>query len=197
MTLLILILIAIPICILIILLWIYNDYRKYKKQQSFLLLLFWTLPATMQAQYVDKNCCISFKWHENQQGKLECINGNLTYEFIPNESFWKIIIRNNSSDAAQVNWENAQFSINGRASGLLLYPESESSPSKEIINGNSEISETCTASILMEGTKNKKIYNPKDIRKGNKIAVSIILPIAIANKPQFFTTFDFVVKQAY
>lgn len=99
MTLLILILIAIPICILIILLWIYNDYRKYKKQQSFLLLLFWTLPATMQAQYVDKNCCISFKWHENQQGKLECINGNLTYEFIPNESFWKIIIRNNSSDA--------------------------------------------------------------------------------------------------
>ena len=31
MTLLILILIAIPICILIILLWIYNDYRKYKK----------------------------------------------------------------------------------------------------------------------------------------------------------------------
>ncbi len=40
MTLLILILIAIPICILIILLWIYNDYRKYKKQQSFLLLLF-------------------------------------------------------------------------------------------------------------------------------------------------------------
>lgn len=111
MTLLILILIAIPICILIILLWIYNDYRKYKKQHSFLLLLFWTLPATMQAQYVDKDCCISFKWHENQQGKLECINGNLTYEFIPNESFWKIVIRNNSSETAQVNWNNAQPQI--------------------------------------------------------------------------------------
>lgn len=76
----------------------------------------------MQAQYVDKDCCISFKWHENQQGKLECINGNLTYEFIPNESFWKIVIRNNSSETAQVNWNNAQFIINGRASGLLLYP---------------------------------------------------------------------------
>ena len=105
-----------------------------------------------------------------------------------------IVIRNNSSETAQVNWNNAQFIINGRASGLLLYPVSESSPAKEIINGNSEISETCTASILIEGTKSKKIYNPKDIRKGNKITVSIILPIAIANKPQFFTTFDFIIK---
>lgn len=65
---------------------------QIQKTAQFPTFAFWTLPATMQAQYVDKNCCISFKWHENQQGKLECINGNLTYEFIPNESFWKIII---------------------------------------------------------------------------------------------------------
>ena len=41
MTLLILILIAIPVCILTILLWIYNDYKKYKRQNCFLILLFW------------------------------------------------------------------------------------------------------------------------------------------------------------
>lgn len=197
MTLLILILIAIPVCILIILLWIYNDYRKYRKRHSLLLLLFWALPATIQAQYIDKDCCISFKWHENQKGKLEYTHGNLTYEFIPNESFWKIVIRNHSSDAVQVNWSNAQFIINGRASGLSLYPLSESSPSKEIINGNSEISQTCTASILMEGSKNKKIYNSKEIRKGNTVAVSIVLPVATVNKPQFFTSFDFVVKHTH
>lgn len=40
MTLLILILIAIPVCILTILLWIYNDYKKYKRQNCFLILLF-------------------------------------------------------------------------------------------------------------------------------------------------------------
>lgn len=59
MTLLILILIAIPVCILTILLWIYNDYKKYKRQNCFLILLFLALPATIQAQYTDKNCCVN------------------------------------------------------------------------------------------------------------------------------------------
>lgn len=196
MTLLTLILIAIPTCILIILLWIYNDYRKYKKQHGFLLLLFWALPAAMQAQYVDKGCLISFKWHENQQGRLELISGDLTYRFIPHESFWEIIIRNNSSDKAQINWENAQFIVNGRASGVAPYPASEPSPAKETINGNSETCKTCTASILTKNAKTRKIYNSKEIRKGKTTTVSIVLPVAIANQPQFFTTFDFTVKQA-
>ena len=197
MTLLMLILIAIPVCILTILLWIYNDYRKYKRQHYSLILLFLALPATIQAQYIDKDCCINFKWYENQKGKLEYINENLTYNFIPNEDFWKIVIRNNSSDEAQINWGNSQFIINGRASQLLLYPISESPLAKETIKGNSEISHTCTASILIEGSERRKIYHRKDIRKGNRAAISIVLPVSIANKPQFFNTFDFVVTQAY
>ncbi len=40
MTLLILILIAIPVCILTILLWIYNDYKKYKRQNCFDFIVF-------------------------------------------------------------------------------------------------------------------------------------------------------------
>ncbi|WP_294612832.1 hypothetical protein [uncultured Bacteroides sp.] len=197
MTLLVLILIAIPVCILTILLWIYNDYRKYKRQHYSLILLFLALPATMQAQYIDKDCCISFKWYENQKGKLEYINENLTYNFIPNEDFWEIVIRNNSSDEARINWSNSQFIINGRASQLLLYPVPESPLTKETIKGNSEISHTCTASILIEDSERGKIYHRKDIRKGNRAAISIVLPISIANKPQFFNTFDFVVTKAY
>lgn len=53
MTLLILILIAIPVCILTILLWIFNDYQKYKKQNCSLLLLFLVLAATMQVLSTD------------------------------------------------------------------------------------------------------------------------------------------------
>lgn len=53
MTLLILILIAIPVCILTILLWIFNDYQRYKKQNCSLLLLFLVLPATMQVLSTD------------------------------------------------------------------------------------------------------------------------------------------------
>lgn len=196
MTILILILIAIPVCILTILLWLYNDYRKYKRQNCFLFLLFLALPATSNAQYMDKDCCIYFKWHENQNGKLEYTNTNLTYEFVPNEDFWKIVIRNSSSDIVQVNWKNAQFIINGRASQLLLYPGQEDSLIEETIKGNSEISQTCTASILMETAKKGKIYNRKAISKGDRAAVSIVLPVSIANNPQFFNTFDFTISQA-
>lgn len=49
-----LILIAIPVCILTILLWIFNDYQKYKRQNCSLLLLFLVLPATMEALSADK-----------------------------------------------------------------------------------------------------------------------------------------------
>lgn len=197
MTLLILILTAIPICILTILVWIYNDYRKYKKHHCFLLLLLLALPVSTYAQYTDKDCCISFKWHENQKGKLEYKNSNLAYEFIPNEDFWKIVIRNTTSDDVQINWKNAQFIINGRASQLLLYPIQETSLSEQTIKGNGEISQTCTASILIGNSKRGKVYNRKEIRKGNRSSVSIILPVSIANKPQFFNTFDFIITQAY
>lgn len=78
MTLLILILIAIPVCILTILLWIYNDYKKYKRQNCFLILLFLALPATIQAQYTDKNCCVNSKWHENPKEILEHTTGSFT-----------------------------------------------------------------------------------------------------------------------
>ena len=65
MTLLILILIAIPVCILTILLWIYNDYKKYKRQNCFLILLFLALP-------------VSSKWHENPKEILEHTAGSFT-----------------------------------------------------------------------------------------------------------------------
>lgn len=197
MTFLIFILIAIPVCILTILLWIYNDYRKYKQQNCFLLLLFLALPATTHAQYMDKDCCISFKWHENRNGKLEYTNSKLTYEFVPNENFWKIVIRNSSSDAVQINWKNAQFIINGRASQLQFYPVQESSLSEETIKGNSEISRTCTASILIENPKMGKIYSRKAISKGDRAAVSIALPVSVDNNTQFFNTFDFIISQAH
>lgn len=81
MTLLILILIAIPVCILTILLWIYNDYKKYKRQNCFLILLFLALPATIQAQYTDKNCCVSSKWHEINPEKPDVpINKNDAFQ---------------------------------------------------------------------------------------------------------------------
>ena len=106
MNLLTCILISIPIGIIFIMLWIYNDYRKYKKKNKLVILLFLLFPTTLSAQYVDAGCQVSFKWLENQKGKLEYTKDGVTYKFIPNDSQWEIIIRNNSSEDIRINWEN-------------------------------------------------------------------------------------------
>lgn len=106
MNLLTCILIAIPIGIIFIMLWIYNDYRKYKKKNKLVILLFLLFPTTLSAQYVDAGCQVSFKWLKNQKGKLEYTKDGVTYKFIPNDSQWEIIIRNNSSEDIRINWEN-------------------------------------------------------------------------------------------
>lgn len=188
------ILVSIPVCVLTILYLICNDYRKFRLQKCYMLLMLLILPAVTHAQYVDKDCNISFKWHENQVGKLEYTNSNLTYTFVPSENYWKIIIRNNSSDNAQVNWKKSQFIINGRASQLLLHSNDESAATIQKIKGNSEISLNCTASILANGAQRKKIYNRKEIKKGSRMAVSIIIPISVADEMQFFKTFDFIIS---
>lgn len=124
MNLLTCILIAIPIGIIFIMLWIYNDYRKYKKKNKLAILLFLLFPTTLSAQYVDAGCQVSFKWLENQKGKLEYTKDGVTYT-----------------------------------------------------------------------TNNSQIYNKKDIRKGRNSSITIILPISIGKHPQFFTSFDFIIKK--
>ena len=126
MNLLTCILIAIPIGIIFIMLWIYNDYRKYKKKNKLAILLLLLFPTTLSAQYVDAGCQVSFKWLENQKGKLEYTKDGVTYKFIPNDSQWEIIICNNSSEDIRINWKNMQFIVDGRSSEVK-YPHTSRS----------------------------------------------------------------------
>ena len=41
-----------------------------------------------------------------------------------------------------------------------------------------------------------KIYNKRNIRKGGRTSVTIVLPITIGNRPQFFHAFSFTVTKA-
>lgn len=198
MTLLLLILIAIPASILAISLWIYIDYKKYKKQNNLIVLLLLLFPTTLSAQYIDNDCRISFKWYENQKGKLECYKNKLDFEFVPSSTDWEIIIRNTSPEDAQVNWKNTQFIINGRASEIDFTSPTTEDSYQSIIKSNTEVRRTVIVSTSTgKNKRSRKIYDNKSIRKGNKAAISIILPISIGKQPQFYNTFDFVVTQIY
>lgn len=194
MTLILLILIAIPISFLIILLWMYTDYRKYKKQNNLIILFFLLFPASLSAQYADNDCRVAFKWYENQIGKLECNKDGLNYQFIPNSTLWKIVIKNNATEDVRINWTNTQLIINGRASEINF--GTITSGTSSIIKSQSELDQTISIAPSEINKLHSRIYDKKSIRKGNKAAVTIILPVSIGTQPQFFNTFDFVITQA-
>ena len=173
----------------------YND-RKYKYQNYFIVLIFTLCPMIAHAQYTDNNRFdISFKWYANQEGKLEYIEDNMVYRFIPTSSAWKVNVRNMSTKEARINWRNAEFIVNGKASGVSFYPVTISKINEQIIYGNSEISQTITASNLVTKEKTYKIYKRSKMKKGEKAAVTIVLPIKVGEQPQFFHTFDFIIAE--
>ena len=197
MTLTIYILIAIPICILTILIWAYFDYQKYKREHHLIILLSLLFPTLSHAQYIDnENCRISFKSYENHQDKLEYIKDNVFYQFIPNSSAWKVIIKNNTDEVVWLNWEKAGFIVNGKASGVSLFPFTTDKVPTESIQSNHGINRTITASNLITPKGINKIYNKRNIRKGGRTSVTIVLPITIGNRPQFFHAFSFTVTKA-
>ena len=175
MNLLTCILIAIPIGIIFIMLWIYNDYRKYKKKNKLAILLFLLFPTTLSAQYVDAGCQVSFKWLENQKGKLEYTKDGVAYKFIPNDSQWEIIICNNSSEDIRINWENMQFIVDGRTSEVKYPILAEAETPFAIIKSQAETSQKI--GVTTYTANNSQIYNKKDIRKGRNSSITIILPI--------------------
>ena len=172
MNLLTCILIAIPIGIIFIMLWIYNDYRKYKKKNKLAILLFLLFPTTLSAQYVDAGCQVSFKWLENQKGKLEYTKDGVTYKFIPNDSQWEIVIRNNSSEDIRINWENMQFIVDGRTSEVKYPILAEAETPFAIIKSQAETSQKI--GVTTYTANNSQIYNKKDIRKGRNSSISFL-----------------------
>ena len=171
MNLLTCILIAIPIGIIFIMLWIYNDYRKYKKKNKLVILLFLLFPTTLSAQYVDAGCQVSFKWLKNQKGKLEYTKDGVTYKFIPNDSQWEIIIRNNSSEDIRINWENMQFIVDGRTSEVKYPILAEAETPFAIIKSQAETSQKIGVTTYTANKANSRIYNKKEIRKGRNSSI--------------------------
>ena len=188
------ILIAIPVCLLAIILWLCFDYWKYKRKNHFIFLILLFYPILSYAQYTDKaQCKISFSSYANQPGKLEYTQDGIICRFTPESNAWKITIKNNTNKDIRINWEKASFIINGKASGVGFYPVTADSTPTDVIKENSEITRTVTASNLIKGKKVNKIYSKRNLKRGGRTSVNIVLPIGIGNQPQFFHIFNFVV----
>ena len=188
------ILIAIPVWLLAIILWLYFNYWKYKRKNHFIFLILLFYPVLSYAQYMDKTQCkISFSSHANQAGKLEYTQDGIIYRFTPESNAWKITIKNNTNKNARINWKKGSFIINGKASGISLYPFTSDDPPTDVIKEKSEITRTVTASNLIKGKKVNKIYSKRNLKRNGRTSVNIALPIGIGNKPQFFHIFNFIV----
>ena len=188
------ILIAIPVCLLAIILWLCFDYWKYKRKNHFILMILLFYPILSYAQYTDKaQCKISFSSYANQPGKLEYTQDGIICRFTPESNAWKITIKNNTNKDIRINWEKASFIINGKASGVGFYPVTADSTPTDVIKEKSEITRTVTASNLIKGKKVNKIYSKRNLKRGGRTSVNIVLPIGIGNQPQFFHIFNFVV----
>ena len=87
----------------------------------------------------------------------------------------------------------AELRINGKASGISLYPFTSDDPPTDVIKEKSEITRTVTASNLIKGKKVNKIYSKRNLKRNGRTSVNIALPIGIGNKPQFFHIFNFIV----
>lgn len=89
-----------------------------------------------------------------------------------------------------------QFIVNGKASEVKFPTLAEPETPFATIKSQTEISQKIGATTYTANKANSQIYNKKDIRKGKNSSATIILPISIGKQPQFFTSFDFIIKKA-
>ena len=77
-----------------------------------------------------------------------------------------------------------------------LYPIlAEAETPFAIIKSQAETSQKIGVTTYTANKANSRIYNKKEIRKGRNSSITIILPISIGKHPQFFTSFDFIIKK--
>lgn len=90
---------------------------------------------------------------------------------------------------------NMQFIVDGRTSEVKYPILAEAETPFAIIKSQAETSQKIGVTTYTANKANSRIYNKKEIRKGRNSSITIILPISIGKHPQFFTSFDFIIKK--
>lgn len=179
------------------LLWVLHDFRKYKKKNRLVLLLLFLFPSSLFAQLLDKNDCqVSFRWYDNQQGKLEHVENDCVFGFIPDELGWTVSVSNYSSNVLTVDWNKVQLVINGFASGVFV-DSSVSGVSNESIStvsAGETVSKSLASLNPQDGVSVDRMYDVRKLKKGIKSSITIVLPISMNGKSMSYISFDFVTE---
>lgn len=175
-------LISIPASII---LWLCYDFRKYKKQQHFLIALLLLSSTACRAQYTDGGCSFRLKNEIHTGNGLECDRKGMTFDFIPGEQQWTISIENDTTETLRINWKNLQCIINGRTADVC--PQSKATGEQSFVGQGRKMTEK----IVANG--GKKFYDRKYIQKQGSGCVTLIVPVKVGDGRQFFHTFDFII----
>lgn len=172
--------------------------KKFSPRRLALLCMF-AFPALLYGQYKGTdNCLVSFRNYPNAEGRLEQEVEDVSFSFRPGTYAWNVTVTNHSDEDIVIDWNNAQFLINGMASGLVCRPigatRNDGPPEATLIGRGMTFNGSLSPSILSNDRKQEKIYDSKMLSKNNKRLIVIVIPTSFRGGPRHYNSFDFLIE---
>lgn len=172
--------------------------RKFSPKWLALLLML-AFPAVLYGQYKGgDNCLISFRNYPNVDGRLESEVEDVSFSFRPGTYAWDVAVTNHSDDDIVIDWNNAQFIMNGMAAGLVCRPvgmnANTAAPRATLIGRGMTFNGALSPSIVGNDSRPEKIYDTKMLSKNNKRLIVIVIPTSHRGGPRHYNNFDFLIE---
>lgn len=195
MVLLGLILGGIILCFVLASVWLYVDYQKFKKKNVLTFLLLLSMPLSIYGQYGEGGrYMISFVDGINNGKGLERTVHDLRFNFIPGTYSWNVTVSGEPGESVSVDWKNAQFIVNGRASGVMLDTTSPLLAGGRS-GGTNSVSMSISPAVLYANGCPGKILSTDNVSAGDRKSVLIVLPVSHDGGFKQYHNFNFIIKE--
>lgn len=183
------------LCLVFAVIWFFIDYRKFKKKNVLTLFLFMSASVSLYAQYGEGGrFTVAFVDADTKEEGLERKVNDLSFHFIPGTYAWGVTVRNQSDESVTVDWKNAQFIVNGRASGVILNTASSLMLASSA-SGTNTLSMSLSPAILYAGGNPGRIFSANDFSKDGGKSALIVLPVSQGGGVKQYYSFGFVIKE--
>lgn len=186
---------GIILCFVLALVWLYFDYQKFKKKDVLTLFLLFSIPLSIYGQYGEGGrYMVSFVDGVNNSKGLERTVHDLRFNFVPGTYSWNVTVSNVSGETVSVDWKNAQFIVNGRASGVMLDTTSPLLADGRS-GGTNSLSMSIFPAILYANGFPGKILGSDNASAGDRKSVLIVLPVSRDSGFKQYHNFSFIIKE--